>query len=299
MQKTTLEDMLIHFVEAKSAAGLSTKTLFDYQHQIGLFLRQLPEREGIPDLASAIEKHLNHQRRKGLAAASVSASYRALSTWLNWCERRRLIDVSPMRYVDRPRVPKKVAKYVTFAEFRAFFESIDGNSWIDHRDRLIVLLLYFSGMRVGELCELEDADIEPGDLRILIRQGKGMKSRFVPMHEDAASLLHSYTAIRPTSAYSKLLVSNDGFGGVCGVLTPEGVRQMILRRCKRTGIKYLHPHSWRHGFAMWTLNAGLNLSGVSALMGHSSVTVTESVYAHWNYKNLAREYRQALAKIEG
>lgn len=153
-----------------------------------------------------------------------------------------------------PTRPYKQAKHVTYAEFRSFSESITGGKWTDERDRLIARLLYFSGMRVGELCDLEDRDIQPEEMRILIRHGKGMRARYVPMHEDAVPTLRGYIAKRPHSHFTKLLVSNDGFGGVCGNLMPEGVRQMLIRRCKRAGMKYLHPHSCdQHEGVMITL----------------------------------------------
>ena len=83
-------------------------------------------------------------------------------------------------------------------------------------------------------------------------------------------------------------------------MRPRSVQHKLhrgSRRCELAGVRYLHPHAWRHGFAMWTLNAGVGMSGVSALMGHSNTTVTESVYAHWQIGALEREYQEALARL--
>lgn len=73
---------------------------------------------------------------------------------------------------------------------------------------------------------------------------------------------------------------------------------MLIRRCKRAGVRYMHPHLWRHGCAMWMLNNGVGLSGVSALLGHSSTVVTETVYARWQPDALKREYQEALARVQ-
>src|SRR4030095_16067729 len=81
-------------------------------------------------------------------------------------------------------------------------------------------------------------------------------------------------------------------------LTPEGIRQILLRRCKQVGIPYYNPHSWRHAFGMWLINCGASLGAVSLALGHSSVGVTEKVYAHMQTASIQREYAAAVAYIK-
>ena len=80
-------------------------------------------------------------------------------------------------------------------------------------------------------------------------------------------------------------------------MVSEGVRMMLRRRCEAAGIRYASPHAFRHGFAMAWLNAGMHMSAVAAVMGHSSQAVTEAVYAHWQTESLSREYAQALRRL--
>lgn len=95
------------------------------------------------------------------------------------------------------------------------------------------------------------------------------------------------------------LLSSDGANGVRGPLTTDGLRQVLKRLCRSAGVEYLHPHAWRHGFAMLFLNEGANLSAVSAMMGHSSTSVTQSVYASWQTRGLLREYGETFSRIQG
>ena len=90
---------------------------------------------------------------------------------------------------------------------------------------------------------------------------------------------------------------SDGSHGAGQALGDEGVRMMLRRRCEAAGIRYASPHAFRHGFAMAWLNAGMHMSAVAAVMGHSSQAVTEAVYAHWQTESLSREYAQALRRL--
>jgi integrase len=106
-----------------------------------------------------------------------------------------------------------------------------------------------------------------------------------------------YLYNRPAWSKPPLWVSSDGYSGVRGALTAEGIRVMLRRRCTDVGLRSINPHQVRHGFAMTLLNAGMELSAVSAAMGHSSQSVTEQVYAAWLTEGLAREYDAALRRL--
>jgi site-specific recombinase XerD len=291
--------LLTRFLTAKQAGNRSPRTISWYDEQISHFLLWLEDKDlddGIPLL---VDRFLSEERARGLSPSTVSARFRALAAWLNWSAKRKLIDNSPMAEMERPRVPRTVAPYVTVEECNRLMADIAGADWNDCRDRLIVLLLFYSGLRCGELVALnvDDIDRQAGTVRVL--HGKGMKARVVPIHGGVPRALAEYIYARPVYGGAELLVSSDGYGGIRGPLTTEGVRQMLIRRCKVAGLRYMRPHLWRHGAAMWLLNNGVTLSGVSALLGHSSTVVTETVYARWRPEALQREYNEALARVSG
>lgn len=298
MSPKQLSALLHRFITAKQAAGRSALTTRWYSQQVGYFLNWLGEGP-CTDLPATIDAYLAHQRTTGVKPSTVAASYRALSAWLNWCAKRRLIDGDPIADVDRPAVPKERRRFVSEQECASVLAAMQGGEWADSRDRLIVHVLYFSGLRAAELIALIVGDIDTRAATVHVRQGKGMKARIVPVHPSVGGLLARYLYERPPYGGAELLVSNDGSGGIRGPLTQDGLRQLLRRRCESAGVDYLHPHAWRHGFAMWTLNAGVQLSGVSALMGHGDTRITEQVYAHWQIGALQRQYGEALSRMQG
>ncbi len=291
--------LLTRFLVAKEAANRSPRTIAWYEEQIAHFLLWLEGQDvGGEEPPALIDRYLAGERKRGLSPNTVSARFRAISAWLNWCAKRNLIEAAPTATMERPRVPKTIAPYVTVEECSALLAGIAAADWTDARDRLLVLLLFFSGLRCGELVALNVDDIDRQAGTVRVRHGKGMKARVVPVSGAVPRALAEYVFSRPVYGGPELFLSNDGYGGIRGPLTTEGVRQMLIRRCKRAGVRYMHPHLWRHGCAMWMLNNGVGLSGVSALLGHSSTVVTETVYARWQPDALKREYQEALARVQ-
>lgn len=297
-----LKTLVSRFLTAKTAAGLSPRTLNWYSEQITVYLHWLAAQE--PSRREAwsaenVERFLSEQRTVGLSPATVSARYRALRVWFGWLERRNLIAANPIADIDRPRLPVKRMHHVTQVEFQQLYESAQGQTWPDYRDRALLLLLYWSGLRVGELIALTPHTLDTQRRIVYVRGGKGAKDRLVPCHPDVAAIVTGYLFTRPEWAGPELWLSNDGYGGARGPLTAEGVRQMLRRRCKALKIRHLNPHAFRHGYAMTMLNAGMAMSAVADTMGHYSVRVTEQTYARWLPASLQREYDDALRRAEG
>jgi site-specific recombinase XerD len=291
--------LLSRFLTAKQAANRSATTVAWYERQISAFLLWLDAPELMADeLPALIDEFLASERQRGVKPSTVAARYRALSAWLNWCARRHLIERNPIPELDKPSVPKEQARYVTLDECNALLESIAGNAWRDHRDRLILTLLFWSGLRAAELTNLNVSDIDARAGTLLVRRGKGGKARVVPMAPPAAAHLVAYIYSRPAYDGPELLLSGGRSGSQRGALTTAGLRMVLRARCESAQMPYLHPHAWRHGFAMILLNGGADLSAVSAMMGHSNTAVTQAVYASWQTRGLLREYGEALSRIQ-
>lgn len=272
------------------------KTLMWYAEQFSAFRTWRGSDGALPDVEE-IERFLADCHDAGLSPSTVHARYRALKALFRFLEKRRKIDrdTNPIAMLEAPSVPKTVRPYVTLPELRQLLATC-GEDWIGRRDRLILLLLYFSGLRLGEVAALQVVDLDAAALEVVVRCGKGDKARVVPMSPDVRPVLTAYLFQRPEHR-PELWLASDGYGGVTGVLKPEGVRQMIFRRCKRAGLPKFGPHRFRHGFAMWMLNSGARLTTVSAAMGHSDPAITSQIYAHTTATTLRTEYDQALATL--
>ncbi len=296
------EEILDLFLTSRRARGCSNKTLHWYRQMLSVYEDWL-QTQSTPLIwhhPTVIEMFLAHERDRGISLSTVEARYRALSAFINWLLERKflVLETSPMDLVARPVVPERIALHARLADYRKLYSSIPADSWTDWRDRSLVLIFFWSGLRLNEIATLRLPEVDTNALLITVRSGKGGKDRIVPCSPQLPSALLTYLYHRPLWSGEELFLSNNGAGGVRGVITGDGVRQMLKRRCRNAGMTYYHPHAWRHGFAMAFLNAGAEMSSVSAMLGHSSVKITEKVYAHWLTDGLADEYHEARQKLE-
>lgn len=281
------------------AARRSPKTLTWYGEQLTAYQRWAAV-NGLGDALPTdvdLDIYLSDQHELGLKPSTVHGRYRALRGLLRFLERRRYLtpEENPARLTEAPTVPKEIRRHVTPQDFDTLYQSIGARDWVDWRDRLILLLLFYSGVRVGELCGLKVSDVDAAQLQIKV-MGKGSKERLVPMHEEAGRVFAGYLYSRPQHSEA-LFLTSDGYDGAAGVLQREGVRQMLIRRCKRAGIAVYNPHAFRHGFAMWMLNAGVRATTVATAMGHSDPQITLAIYAHTQMATVRREYDEALKRL--
>ena len=282
----------------------SAKTVEWYGEQFATFQRwrlAAGLADVLPD-ADTLDAFIADQHGQGLRPSTVHARFRALRALLNFLERRRKIEraENAIALVDAPSVPSEIRRHVSVGEVDTLLASIGAASWLDHRDRLIILLLMFSGLRVGELCGLAVADVDSERCEVSISHltSKGEKARIVPCVPDVRAALAAYLYSRPCH-HERLLLASDGYDGIKGPLQPEGVRQMLIRRCQAAGIAVYNPHAFRHGFAMWMLNSGARLTTVSTAMGHSDTAITSKVYAHTTTATVRSEYEMAVRRARG
>ena len=292
-------NLMERFLVSKTAAGMSERTLYWYADLLGEYLDYVEANRLIWWRTEAVESFHAHLWKRGFKPNSVDCYYRALRAWFNWLLRRNLMQPpSPIDAMERPTKPTEPINYVTLVEFTSLLQSIVGEGWMEQRDRCLLLLMYWSGLRVAELVALRVPDVDVARRLVMVRRGKGGKSRLVPCSTDLSVPLVAYLLARPAIVGDALFASNDGYGGVRGDLGVCGVRLMLRRRCKAAGLRYMHPHLFRHGFAMLFLNNGMQLSAVSAAMGHSDTKVTTDIYAHWLTEGMSREYDSARARVE-
>lgn len=307
MSVQTLSRALATFLLAKEAENLSPRTIKWYEDQVTVFVRFMDDKPAAAVTATDIQEYLVAERNRGLSSSTVSARYRSLQALFNFLEDHPDYGFpSPLGHgrnkaVRKPKTSHDPIAYVHYDEFMAIVESIPSGpeaTWLDRRDRCLLIILFWSGLRLGELAALNVHDVDMRNGLITVRNGKGAKGRIVPAADELSVHLIDYLVNRPHWAGPELWLSADKDGvTVKGPLQPEGIRQILKRRCRRAGVRYIHPHAWRHGFAMAMLNHGADMSSIANMLGHSSEKVTEAIYAHWLTDGLKREYREVAARI--
>ena len=161
------------------------------------------------------------------------------------------------------RVPKSLPPYTEDADIEKLFAAIEGKRTHKKsigRDSLLVALALKTGMRRGELANLEVRDIHADFL--MVRSGKGQKDRIIPLAPAIAERLHNFVAGKQPTAR------------VFGVTGPS-ITMQIKRFARKAGLEDLHAHTLRHKFATTLLERGANVRVVQELLGHESLATTQ------------------------
>ena len=286
------------FITAKEAAGRSARTIQFYRSELAAAAAWMQAHGADLDHADAgaIEAHLAAERARGQSPASISARFRALSAYYRWMHARGRQPGEPeIAQVKRPDAGHREPRRTTPAQVEQLLASIQPATWLDYRDRALIWIIFWSGLRVSEAAGLRVEDIDQAARRLHIRAGKGDKARTVPYHPGAGPDLLAYLFNRPAHHAPELWIGNDGSGGAKGALTDNGIRQMLRRRSQAAGMRPINPHSLRHGFAMEMLNnGGASLEAVSKFLGHASPEITRRFYADYMDEELAAIYTAAI-----
>lgn len=286
------------------ANGRSAATIVFYRNQFRYFGDWLGERDWL-DEDRFFEYFAQLQRRvkaEEIQPESAEAAYRALSALCNWLHAppQQRIPTNPMRAVERPHVPKKEPRRTSVDELRQLLQSIKPGTWVDRRDRLIILMLFWCALRVGALSRVRVADVDVATGSLRVGRDKG-GPHYVPMLPVVKVEFMAYLYALPPSASDTLFVAADGHGRPLDTgLTADGIRQMLERRSLAAGFsRRKNPHSFRHGIAMHLLNElGADMAFISELLGHKDVKTTENFYAFWKATGLSRKYEKLINEAD-
>lgn len=201
-----------------------------------------------------------------------------------------ILDSDPSEQLEGPKLGRHLPDVLTVDEVKAMFNAIDYSARYGRRNRAIIEVLYGSGLRVSELCELQTRRVSLDD-GYLIVEGKGSKERMVPMSELAVEQIRLYLDERwrrgdkvNRGEEDYLFISRNGRH-----LTRVMVFYVVRELAEAAGIvKTISPHSLRHSFATHLLEGGANLRAIQQMLGHESIATTE-IYLHLDNLRLREE----------
>ena len=215
----------------------------------------------------------------------------SIRSFYNYLELEKKINGNPFKAASNLKVPKRLPNYFKYDEYLTMISVIDKDDY-EYRNRLILEMLFATGLRVSELSNIKIKDIDFSEREIKI-MGKGSKERFVFYNKECAIVLDSYLK----ECRSKLLNSKDSeylfINHLGDKLTDRGIRLIIDKIVKKSCIKSkVSPHTFRHTFATMLLNEGCNIKSVQELLGHSSLGTT-GIYTHLTNDEVRLAYMKA------
>ena len=193
--------------------------------------------------------------------------------------RKKFIKENPSIEIANPKLDKPLPTFLQYEQITQFFSTPDTKLFLAFRDRCIMELLYSSGIRVSELCQLNRSDFDPHSLWIKVK-GKGSKERIVPLTKAASDWLKKYInhpeRYLDGKKHHKERDKNAIFLNRWGErITTRSVDRMFKYYNKASGIAIkITPHTLRHSIATHLLEKGMDLKTIQEILGHSTITAT-------------------------
>lgn len=258
------------FLEALSAErGRSIKTLSSYESDLRLANDAIAGGLMNAD-ANAIQKYLSSLPDK---PSSIARKASALRGFYKFLMMEKIINHNPTANLELPKRTRALPKFLSVDEIELLISSA-GDIKNSIRLRAMIELLYASGLRVSELCELPMTGVL-GD-KLLIH-GKGAKERLVPMHDAAIHALNKWLDARGSNESKYVFPSNS----TTGHITRDGFFKILKKCAILAGIdpNRVSPHVLRHSFASHLLAGGANLRAIQTMLGHEDISTTQ-IYTH-------------------
>lgn len=216
----------------------------------------------------------------------------ALRAFLKFLRKRDIAGMSPEK-IELAKVPERSLDLINEAELNRLMEAANGTDEKALRDKAILEVLFSTGLRVSELCSL-DNDIDLGRDDFSIR-GKGDKVRVVFISDAAKDAVRSYLKARK-DMHEALFVNHAQGNKKNERITPRSVERMIKTYAAKAGItKKVTPHVLRHSFATDLLSNGADIRSVQALLGHASINTTQ-IYTHVTDSHLREVHKKFHSK---
>lgn len=258
------------FLEALSAErGRSKKTLESYASDLRHADASIPV--GLMNASAAdVQDYLSHLPDR---ASSVARKASAIRGFYKFLMLEKVISENPAANLELPKRTRALPKFLSLEEIELLISSA-GDTKNSVRLRAMLELVYASGLRVSELCELP-MTANLGD-KLLIH-GKGAKERIVPMHERAQNALHKWLELRGDDKSKYVFPSS----GKTGHITRDGFFKILKKCATLAGIDphRVSPHVLRHSFASHLLAGGANLRAIQTMLGHEDISTTQ-IYTH-------------------
>ena len=277
----------------KIEKNMSPLTIEAYSRDLSNYLNYLKSKnvKRIKDIKPKyIRNYIEYLNLKDLSTSTIARNVSSIRSYHKFLAFENISKDNPASLLYIPKKSKRLPDAIPEEDISLIIDSIDPASKFYQRDKAIIELLYSSGLRVSELCQLEISNLffEDELIRII---GKGSKERLLPMGSKAKLYLNDYidglrVLLTKNSRTSYIFVSRNG-----NKLTRAMINIILKKWVAQSGIqKSVSPHTLRHSFATHLLEGGADLRFVQALLGHSDISTTQ-IYTHVDRHYLKEIYK--------
>jgi len=296
----SLESLIQPFIDyLKFEKRYSAHTIRSYQDDLIQFIDFQSLQFGvsqIPEITPAfIRSWLASLKDQGLTSRSINRKISSLKSFYKYQLRNGVVEKSPMSAIASPKAGKRLPVYVERQDMAALAEEIRfPDNWEGWTDRLILTLFYLTGIRLSELVNLKEKQVDSGNRTIKVL-GKGNKERVIPVSPQLIGQIGEYIQKKK----AELEEPDREY-----LLVGKGGKKLYTKYIYRTVHKYLaqvttleqkSPHVLRHTFATHLTNSGADLNSVKELLGHASLAATQ-IYTHNTIGKLKDVYKKAHPK---
>ena len=275
------DDILTAFIEAKRAGGRSEKTLVRYRYVIERFMFAVGVKTRDVNQVH-VRAYITAEQKRGIQNSTLEGIRTILNSYFNWLEHEKKISKNPLYNIETIKSEEKKPE----AFSRPDIEKMK-RTCTSLRDMAIINFLLATGCRVSEMTGLNIQDINFDEGECVV-DGKGAKERTVFLDDVAIMTLKEYLATR-SDKEEALFVGSRGER-----LQPGGVRIMLKRIEKASGVKNVHPHRFRRTAVTRLLGLGMPIQDVAIIVGHESIDTTMTYYAISNSR-IKNSYRLRTA----
>ena len=268
--------------------GLSNNTIKSYESDLKDFFawchkihKKLPSKL----TSSSINIYLGYLFNKNIKSSSVNRKLSTLKAFYIFLYKQKLILKIPTEDIETPKIQKKLPSTLSENEVEKLLKAPKDKNIIELRDKAMLEMLYATGMRISELVNLKEVNVDK-NRQVVKVLGKGSKERLIPFGDEALDSLQKYLHKRNSRNIYIFLNNRDN------KLSRVGFWQRVKIYLKRVHLKSdITPHTLRHAFATHLLNRGADLRSVQLLLGHSDLSTTQ-IYTHIAKQRLSEMHKK-------
>ena len=236
-----------------------------------------------------IINYLKYLDNLKLSNKSISLILSSLRCFYDYLLDNKYVSINYFKLISNPKLEKKLPTFLSYEDIRKVIDSINEEDILSIRNKMIIEVLYATGIRVSELKNIKISDIDFSNKSIKVF-GKGSKERVVFFGSYAYDAIKKYLSKREFNS-EYLVLNNKG-----NSISVRGIELIINNIIESACIKvHVSPHTFRHTFATHMLNNGCPLKSVQELLGHASLSSTE-VYTHITDDYIKGEYLKNMPR---